>query len=86
MVSCIYTSKEINIKFSKWKCFLLNFNISEEIIHRDLATRNVLLTNDLEPKVSDFGMSRIVEEKEQEGKTESKLNFFFLIFQNEMKF
>merc|ERR1712000_697920 len=27
-------------------------------IHRDLATRNILLTETLEPKVSDFGMSR----------------------------
>jgi len=32
----------------------------EHIIHRDLATRNVLLSGTLEPKVSDFGMSRTV--------------------------
>jgi len=31
----------------------------ENIIHRDLATRNVLLTISLEPKISDFGMSRV---------------------------
>eukprot|EP01117_Protostelium_nocturnum_P019591 TRINITY_DN8537_c0_g1_i1.p1 TRINITY_DN8537_c0_g1~~TRINITY_DN8537_c0_g1_i1.p1 ORF type:complete len:438 (-),score=79.51 TRINITY_DN8537_c0_g1_i1:140-1453(-) len=32
---------------------------AEGVIHRDLALRNVLLDKHLEPKVSDFGLSRI---------------------------
>eukprot|EP01117_Protostelium_nocturnum_P021042 TRINITY_DN997_c0_g2_i6.p1 TRINITY_DN997_c0_g2~~TRINITY_DN997_c0_g2_i6.p1 ORF type:complete len:1599 (+),score=445.42 TRINITY_DN997_c0_g2_i6:202-4797(+) len=31
---------------------------AEKVIHRDLAVRNILLTKHLEPKVSDFGLSR----------------------------
>jgi serine/threonine protein kinase len=41
------------------------------IIHRDLAARNVLLTASGEPKISDFGMSRIIERAE--GRTNSQV-------------
>eukprot|EP01117_Protostelium_nocturnum_P016664 TRINITY_DN6655_c0_g1_i2.p1 TRINITY_DN6655_c0_g1~~TRINITY_DN6655_c0_g1_i2.p1 ORF type:complete len:357 (-),score=104.85 TRINITY_DN6655_c0_g1_i2:119-1060(-) len=34
---------------------------SENVIHRDLAVRNILLNKHLEPKVADFGLSRINE-------------------------
>jgi serine/threonine protein kinase len=30
------------------------------IIHRDLATRNVLMTNDNHAKIGDFGLSRLL--------------------------
>ncbi|PRP84431.1 putative leucine-rich repeat receptor-like protein kinase [Planoprotostelium fungivorum] len=39
----------------------------ENVVHRDLAVRNILLTKYLEPKVSDFGMSRVTEAAENEG-------------------
>ncbi|PRP84423.1 putative LRR receptor-like serine/threonine-protein kinase [Planoprotostelium fungivorum] len=39
----------------------------EKVVHRDLAVRNILLTKYLEPKVSDFGMSRVTEAAENEG-------------------
>jgi predicted Ser/Thr protein kinase len=39
-----------------------------KIIHRDLAVRNILL-KDGTPKISDFGMSRILKEETSHGKT-----------------
>eukprot|EP00029_Vermamoeba_vermiformis_P010127 TRINITY_DN526_c0_g2_i7.p1 TRINITY_DN526_c0_g2~~TRINITY_DN526_c0_g2_i7.p1 ORF type:complete len:1042 (-),score=152.68 TRINITY_DN526_c0_g2_i7:28-3153(-) len=45
---------------------------SNNVVHRDVAARNVLVHRN-EPKLTDFGMSRLVDEQKQHGTTKSEL-------------
>ncbi len=45
---------------------------ANNLVHRDIAARNVLLHQG-EPKLTDFGMTRLVDEEQQRGTTKSEL-------------
>jgi len=45
----------------------------QKLVHRDIAARNILLTNTLEPKVADFGLSRKIEQNKDHHTTATNM-------------
>jgi ephrin-B len=69
--STVEITSDVRLKWFRGIAAGMHHLTLEGVVHRDLAARNVLLDATLEPKISDFGMSRRVESDAQANETQS---------------
>jgi predicted Ser/Thr protein kinase len=61
------------IEFARGICSGMDHVSNHGIVHRDLASRNILMAKDGTPKISDFGLSRKVSDAATAGTTASNV-------------
>ncbi|KAL6071243.1 Tyrosine-protein kinase abl1 [Balamuthia mandrillaris] len=64
---------ELMVRIAKGVAAGMQHLHAEQIIHCDLSARNILLTENLEAKVADFGMSRVLSAEEDHHQTMSNI-------------
>jgi serine/threonine protein kinase len=56
----------------------MNFLHQNNIIHRDLKLDNILITKEIKPKITDFGISRILKDENSNSKTKNVGTSFYI--------
>ena len=56
----------------------LEFLHSQDIIHRDLSSNNVLLTKHLVAKIADLGMAKVIEQNKMKTQTQAPGTLYFM--------
>ncbi|MFN8670989.1 MAG: serine/threonine-protein kinase [Candidatus Sericytochromatia bacterium] len=59
------------MKITKQLCEVINFIHSKNILHRDIKTQNILITKDFNVKLTDFGIAKNTDSKEQSKLTQA---------------
>lgn len=59
--------KQSLLQFSLDACSGMKYLESKNVVHRDLAARNILVSEDDRAKVSDFGLAKHADDRQQEG-------------------
>merc|ERR1712048_832494 len=61
---CAFELSEADILNYSWQIANgMAYLSSKSIVHRDLSARNILISSDSRLKVSDFGLSRVVDDQ-----------------------
>jgi serine/threonine protein kinase len=67
---CLDWEMRVNIILGiAYGLFYLHHDSKLRIIHRDIKTSNILLNEEMNPKISDFGLARIIGGKETRANT-----------------
>lgn len=85
----LHTEKEKNplsllqrMRMARHTALGVNYMHDLGLMHRDIKSMNILVTNDYECKLTDFGCTKVVNERQAHNTVATGMRFFFLIHFN----